>query len=108
MSKWQNNNTWDSNVPPPHHSNNQYSMMLNFSDHIGTPVLSSWYGCSSAYTKYAHTINTHTYYINPYTYHYMGVFEYVGDVGVGGEGGGMRRKRHQTRSKIINRLSAEH
>ena len=23
-------------------------------------------------------------------------------------GGGMRRKRHQTRSKIINRLSAEH
>jgi len=31
--------------------------------------------------------------------------------GVEGEGvkrGGMRRKRHQTRSKIINRLSAEH
>ena len=27
---------------------------------------------------------------------------------VGGKGGGMRRKRHQTRSKIINRLSAEH
>ena len=28
---------------------------------------------------------------------------------VGGvERGGMRRKRHQTRSKIINRLSAEH
>ena len=25
-----------------------------------------------------------------------------------GVGGGMRRKRHQTRSKIINRLSAEH
>ena len=24
------------------------------------------------------------------------------------ERGGMRRKRHQTRSKIINRLSAEH
>ena len=31
----------------------------------------------------------------------------MGCVGVGG-GGGMRRKRHQTRSKIINRLSAEH
>ena len=29
-------------------------------------------------------------------------------VWVGGEGGGMRRKRHQTRSKIINRFSAEH
>ena len=30
-------------------------------------------------------------------------------VGVGrGERGGMRRKRHQTRSKIINRLNAEH
>ena len=28
--------------------------------------------------------------------------------GGGGGGGGMRRKRHQTRSKIINRLSAEH
>ena len=28
--------------------------------------------------------------------------------GMGGERGGMRRKRHQTRSKIINRLSAEH
>jgi len=29
--------------------------------------------------------------------------------GSGGvERGGMRRKRHQTRSKIINRLSAEH
>lgn len=27
---------------------------------------------------------------------------------MGGMGGGMRRKRHQTRSKIINRLSAEH
>ena len=35
----------------------------------------------------------------------------VGAVGVGVvevERGGMRRKRHQTRSKIINRLSAEH
>ena len=31
-----------------------------------------------------------------------------GWVGGGGERGGMRRKRHQTRSKIINRLSAEH
>lgn len=32
-----------------------------------------------------------------------------GDIGgEGGLGGGMRRKRHQTRSKIINRLSAEH
>ncbi len=26
----------------------------------------------------------------------------------GGKRGGMRRKRHQTRSKIINRLNAEH
>ena len=31
-----------------------------------------------------------------------------GGRGGGGGGGGMRRKRHQTRSKIINRLSAEH
>ena len=31
-----------------------------------------------------------------------------GGGGGGGGRGGMRRKRHQTRSKIINRLSAEH
>ena len=31
-----------------------------------------------------------------------------GECGYVGVGGGMRRKRHQTRSKIINRLSAEH
>ena len=31
-----------------------------------------------------------------------------GWVGGGVDRGGMRRKRHQTRSKIINRLSAEH
>ena len=36
----------------------------------------------------------------------MGVVGGGGVKGLGG--GGMRRKRHQTRSKIINRLSAEH
>jgi len=40
----------------------------------------------------------------------MGVKFFGGDVfvEVRGMGGGMRRKRHHTRVKIINKLSAEH
>ena len=38
----------------------------------------------------------------------VGVGVRAGGRVVGVERGGMRRKRHQTRSKIINRLSAEH
>ena len=88
-------------------------MILNFAEQTGTTVLLSWYDCSSSYTTYTHyIIQTHTshisYYIKQHTYHYMGFFEYVGDVGVVVGGGGMRHEQHQTSSKIINRLSAEH
>ena len=44
--------------------------------------------------------------------YWLGVWGGLGCIGGGVVvwlcGGGMRRKRHQTRSKIINRLSAEH